>query len=370
MARGRVAVFGPAYLDRVLRVDGPLLDRALSPPIDQSALGRWKFGTGTALELLDPGGMTIAIELPDDWPGPAGEVELVHSLSQCVRGRRTLRGLDWHDDLGGMGAGYAAALGGVLYCALGAESDVTSQVIARRLAGLGIEYHPVRVPDRAADWTLLITSGPFGDKLAVGFRGCHAALALGSLDEFAAQSCELCVVASLPNPSAARVLRASAAEVRLFAPGVRNMLDRASPVASFAASIDVLCCNRMEWETLEDREEVAWQLSILVVTEGTDGSTIGYTTPAGDPGLVKIPAFPRERPPRDTNRAGEAYAATFIRVLRDHGWCGRTGVIEEALVRQAAVRAAAAAALVLDRLQFGFPAPAEIDAALAAGRVF
>jgi ribokinase len=43
-------------------------------------------------------------------------------------------------------------------------------------------------------------------------------------------------------------------------------------------------------------------------------------------------------------------------------------VVEESLIRMAAERASAAAALVLDRLNFGFPSPGEIDAALCAGR--
>jgi hypothetical protein len=57
-------VFGPAYLDRVLHVDRPLVDPRLGrPPLDQSVDGQWKFGPG--LELVDPEGRTIAVELPD-----------------------------------------------------------------------------------------------------------------------------------------------------------------------------------------------------------------------------------------------------------------------------------------------------------------
>ncbi len=67
------------------------------------------------------------------------------------------------------------------------------------------------------------------------------------------------VVAALPNELAASVLAVPGARVRLFAPAMRNVLDRVYPVSRFAASIDVLCCNRIEWETLEDREEVARQ---------------------------------------------------------------------------------------------------------------
>ncbi len=369
MTNRSVAVFGPAYLDRVLRVDRPLIDPRFGPPIDQSVDGVWKFGTNRSIELLDPSGYTLEIAVPDDWPGPTGEVQLLRPLRSGIQGRRSARGLEWRDDLGGMGAGYAAALHGTLCSVLGPESDPTSQAIAGWLAGFGVVHHPIRVPDHPADWTLLITSGEFGDKLPIGFRGCHAAVGADSFDALAAQPCQLRVVASLPNALAARVLRAPGAQVRLFAPAMRNMLDGDCPVSSFAAAIDVLCCNRIEWETLEDREEAGWLVSILVVTDGPRGSTVRFTTPSGDSGLLRIPAFPRDRPPRDTNRAGEAYAATLIDSLLDQGWQPALGVVEEHVIQAAAQRASVAAALVLDRVGFGFPGRDEVDKALETGRI-
>ncbi len=369
MTNRRVAVFGPAYLDRVLCVDRPLTDRTRYPPIDQSVDGKWRFAAHQSLVVVDPMGSTLEIEVPGDWPGPTGEIQVARPLGASALGRRMARGVAWHDDLGGMGAGYAAAMGGTLCSALGSESDPTSRAISHRLAELGIEHRPKRLPDRQADWTLLITSGEFGDKLPIGFRGCHAALASESLDVLALEPCDLRVVAALPNAVAARVLRALGARIRFFAPAMRNMLDRDCRLSSFAASIDILSCNRLEWESLDDREEVAWQLSILAVTDGPDGSSVRFTTPAGDPGIVRMPAFRRGRPPRDTNRAGEAYAATLLSTLLEQGWCAALGVVEEGLIRRAAERASAAAALVLDRVDFGFPSPAEIDAALDAGCV-
>jgi sugar/nucleoside kinase (ribokinase family) len=367
MTKRQVAVFGPAYLDRVLRVDRRLIDPALGPPIDQSVDGEWKFSGTSSLLLVDPGGYMLEIVLPGDWPGPTGEVHLARPAREGLHGRRVVHSLAWHDDLGGMGAGYAAALNGTLWCALGPESDPTSQAISRRLAEAGIHHEPVRVAGRSADWTLLISSGEFGDKLPIGFRGCHAAAAPESVDVMVQKPCDLRVVASLPNPLASRVLRAPGAPVRFFAPAMRNMVDRDCPISSFAASIDILSCNRREWEMLEDREEVAWQVSILVVTDGPDGSTVRFTTPAGEPGLVRVPAFPRNRPPRDTNRAGESYAATLVSSLLDRGWNAPSGVVDEEIVRLAAARASVAAALVLDHIDFGFPSPAEIAPALIKG---
>jgi sugar/nucleoside kinase (ribokinase family) len=120
---------------------------------------------------------------------------------------------------------------------------------------------------------------------------------------------------------------------------------------------------------IEDREEIRWQLSILVVTDGPRGSTVRYTNPSGDPGLLAVEAFPRNAPPRDTNRAGEAYGATFIASLLDQGWNAASGVVEDALIRAAAKRASAAAALELDRVEFGFPSADEVDEAVVAGCV-
>ncbi len=369
MANRRVEVFGPAYLDRVLRVDRRLFEPSLGPPFDQSTDGEWKFTLTRGIDVIDPSGYTLEIAVPEDWPGPTGEVRLASVIREGAQGRRTLRGLDWHDDLGGMGAGYASALKGTLHSALGPEDDPASHAISQRLGHLEIAHQVIRVADCQADWTLLITSGQFGDKLPIGFRGCHSAVDPEQLAALAAAACELRVVASLTNPLAARALRAPGAGIRLFAPSMRNMLDRDFAISRFAAAIDVLCCNRIEWEALEDREEVAWQLSILVVTDGPRGSTVRYTTPPGEAGLLRVEAFPRDRAPRDTNRAGEAFGAAFIGSLLDQSWNAASGVVDDELIRKAAVRASAAAALVLDRADFGFPTALEVDAALIAGHV-
>ena len=152
--------------------------------------------------------------------------------------------MGWSDDLGGMGAGYASALGATLIGALGPEDDPTSRAVVRLLAREGIDHQPIRVPDHAADWTLLVTSGEYGDKLPIGFRGCHAALELASFEPFLAESCDLRVVAAVPNRLAGPLLSAPGARCRLFAPAMRNMRDREFPVSRFAGSIDLLCCNR------------------------------------------------------------------------------------------------------------------------------
>jgi len=365
---GRVEVFGPAYLDRVLRVDGPLLGGDV-PPLDQSVEGRSRFGGGDRLQLVDPLGTTLAIEVPDDWPGPRGVIELDRPLATTPRGVRELRAEGGGDDLGGMGAGFAAALGGTLIGAIGPEDDPTSRVIEELLDRHGVPNRCVRVADRPADWTLLISSGAHGDKLAVGFRGCHAALGVDALGPALAEACDLRVVAGLPNRLAAAALRAPGPRLRLFAAAMRNMIDRDPPVSAMAGAVDVLCCNRREWEALDDREEVAARLSILVVTDGPSGSLTRYTDPRGDSRTFREPSFRRARPPRDTNRAGEAFAAALTTTLLNLGWEPASGVIDDSVIASAMHRAAAASALVLDRTDFGFPTVAQIDDAVARGGV-
>jgi ribokinase len=369
MSPRHVSVFGPAYLDRVLRVDRPLVDPADGPPLDQSVDGSWKFGENRLIEIVDPAGWRLDIEPPTDWPGPKGSIVLVRPLRDCLTGRRQIRGLSSHDDLGGMGAGFAAALRGRLWSVLGSETDPTSRAISALIAEHEIEHVPVRVGDHPADWTLLITSAGHGDKLPIGFRGCHAAAAMTALDAGIAEPCDACVVAALPNRLAQRVLSASNARARVFAPAMRNMLDRAVPISSFARFVDFLSCNRLEWESLEDREEVAWQVSILAITDGAAGSSVRYTTLGGEARTVHLSAFPRARPPRDTNRAGETFAATLIATLLEAEWNASAGVVDDLLIDRAAKRASAAAALQLDREVFGFPDAADVEHALEQGFV-
>src|SRR5262249_29669794 len=151
----------------------------------------------------------LSIELPPDWPGPRGTIRLLGPIRPGLSGRRRVRALSWSEDLGGMGAGYAAALGGVLHSALGPEDDPTSRATDERIRRYGVAHRPIRVPDRPADWTLLISSGEHGDKLPIGFRGCHAVLEVPELSRHAAEDTDLLVVAALPNPLVEAVLRSS-----------------------------------------------------------------------------------------------------------------------------------------------------------------
>ena len=153
----------------------------------------------------------------------------------------------------------------------------------------------------------------------------------------------------------------------MFAPAMRNVLDRECSVETFADAIDVLACNRQEWRTLENPQRVDALVSVVAITNGPNGSSVRYNNLAGQRIELEVPVFPRRRPPRDTNRAGEAYASTLVATLLAEGW--DRGRLTPELVGHATRRASAAAALVLDLKHFGFPTVSEVDSALASGCV-
>ena len=72
MTGRRVVVFGPAYLDRVLRVDRPLVAGVRAPPWIRASRASWKFGDDGGLAVVDPGDIASTSTLPPDWPGPRG----------------------------------------------------------------------------------------------------------------------------------------------------------------------------------------------------------------------------------------------------------------------------------------------------------
>ncbi len=359
-------VFGPAYLDRVIRVDGPLLDPSLGwPPLDRSVDGDWltRDNGHNFLSLVDPLGRMLRVEVPSSWPGAVGMVALSRPLFGPEP--RQVRGLTTVDDLGGMGAGFAASLGGMLVSALGDEDDPTTRAIVALLERAGIAHEPSRVADHPADWTLLISSGVHGDKLPVGFRVCHAAWT--DLSRWAGRASRVRVVAALPNRLACEALGGGPAEVRAFFPNSRNMLDRAEPVAGFAHRFDVLSCNQGEWDDLGDGASALALVPVVAITDGPRGATVRFQSPAGESDQIEVPAFPRVTPIADTNHAGEAFAATLLATLVEAGWT--PGPASPDLVRRAAWRGSAASGLVLGRTDFGFPTATEIDEAVRRGVV-
>ena len=169
-----VTVFGPAYIDRVLRVTEPIALEG-HRPIDISIQAiSLTTAPGNGLDINAPHGNSLKIVVPEGWPGPWGTIQLQEDpWPTCQHNalRKVVNALAWNEDLGGMGAGYARALGGRLIFAIGQPDDPISDQILKKLTKNEIRCTPVRISAKSADWTLLVTSGAYGDKLAIGFRG-------------------------------------------------------------------------------------------------------------------------------------------------------------------------------------------------------
>ncbi len=377
--RGTLVV-GPAYLDRVLRLDDPLVASEQGGPLDRSQDGR--LVDKAEIEGIKPDLLTIAdanrsrlvIAPPTGWPGPFGMIRLDDPLlaDDLEPGwTRRLQATAWEDDLGGMGAGYAAAFEGTLISAVGPPDDPVTLTIQHKLAEVSTIAHSPIVMNHPADWTLLVTSGRHGDKLPIGFRGCHAALENLGGSPSLREPADLLVVASLPNRLLKEALHRSHARIRLCAPALRNMRDRQPPLGMLADRIDILTCNQHEWDTLdvEDRRALERRVAVIAVTRGAEGVTVSARSGDGsDRAIVDRPAFPRRRPPLDTNRAGECFGATLARTLIEADFDPRVPPDPEA-VAHAATTATIGAALVLDRIDFGFPTAEQIEVARQRGFV-
>ncbi len=369
----RTSVYGPVYLDYVLRVDGPLLPPELETTVDRSA----RVLSGQLDAPIAGGSLTIADEtgrhlIFEGRPGvaiPSGFIEIEGSLSD--RGsldlRQHLTALSITEDLGGMGAGFAKALDGDLHAILGDQAERSTQKVQELIKQADLRATISYVHGKPSDSTLLISSGPHGDKLAIGFRGCLDKVDLGSSDAFWSGRERLRVVAGWPNDLTAIALKSAEQSLRLFAPNARNLRD--GFIYQFAESdwINLLCLNRGEWELLNDHPRLKRAIPMISVTDGPQGASVFLRSLDDSVKTLRVDSFPRERPPRDTNRAGEAYAATLVATLIQEGWSG--GVADSEVVEIAIRRASAAAALVLDLVAFGFPSDEQIDEAVERGFV-
>ena len=95
---------------------------------------------------------------------------------------------------------------------------------------------------------------------------------------------------------------------------MRNMIDRDHSLASFADCIDLLCCNRTEWEALDDREVVAEVVPMRAITDGPLGIDLEFTNPAGERrniGIVGSPPPLRAVLRVDKNPAAECRGSRY-----------------------------------------------------------
>ena len=363
----RVQVFGPAYLDRVLRIDRPLLAPALSPPLDQSVDGRLGVRSGAPIDRprrqhgRDRAASGLARSVG------RGAVGTTFSRHRGLRGLATRRARPALARRPGRDGGrLRVGLRGGTVSALGPEDDPTSLAVATRLAHYRIAHRPIRVAGHAADWTLLVTSGQFGDKLPIGFRGCHAALAGLPAESIGAVRPPRRRVAAEPagrrGAPEALARRSGSSPRRCGTCSTASRRSRASHAASTCSPA------------------TATNGTASPTARRSPGRSRSWRSPTARAGAWSGSRPPRERrvgsrsrrsrgsthPATRTGRARRTRPRSSRRLL-DRGW--EPGVADPELVRTAAERASAAAALELDRVDFGFPTPEAIDAAVRAGRV-
>lgn len=313
-------VFGPAYVDVVVEVDGTLLP----PPrrLDQSlpAIRRIPRADGR-LEILGPTGDCLTLMLPPDAAGCAATYELAEPVlarhdgpeTEPLRADYLVRAVT--RELGGMGAGYAKALEGDLRMPLGAtdgQPDGVGEEALSLLARHDITCHPAWVPGVESDTSLLLQTGG-GDKLAIGVRRAMPAWTVTAEDHALAAGAEALVFCGAPNALAAAVLTQAPPRPVLCAPALRNVTDTAVPLAALAEYVHVLTLNALEWDHLDDREALRRHVPLIAVTDGPRGSRLllGETD-------ILIPTALMDGPV-DVNRAGETFGATLFQALR--AWC-------------------------------------------------
>lgn len=348
MARNRPTIFGPAYLDVVLTLDRPLL--AGGPVLDQSLpAARLTPRDDGLLEVVGPTGDRLVCLLPPDQAEFAASCELCEPVLARTQPGRTVTGeyrvADAVRQLGGMGAGYAKALGGLLRMPVG--DDAIGREVLQLLAAHEIDAVPALLPDCPSDTSLLLQS-PQGDKLAIGVRQAMVRWQAKPEDHALAAEASALVFCGAPNALTAAVLESASDIPVLCAPALRNVCDRSFPMAGLAAKIDYLTLNALEWSQLDGAEEMRKQVPVITVTEGAQGSRILLGERE-----IQIPAAPFEGP-ADTNRAGETYAATFFRTLLAACPEFPRGINAEVAV-YAGRLAAEQAAKQLALREFGFP---------------
>lgn len=352
-------VIGAAYLDEVVDVDGSLCPDGRTR-IDYSRTEARREALaqpGTFLLIESPGGDSIRITDPSAGSGTrivlaedriAAAAENVPPFcnSVALTGRGVL--------LGGMGAGYALALGARLVLPLG-EDDAEGREILRLLDAHGVAHSPVPVAGQTTDTTLLIWSSA-GDKLPIGRRTASMVVSADALLDRCAPA-GLTLVTSLPNTTVAELVRGLSGWV-MFTPSLRNV--REGGLDAVAPHVDAIAMNRTEWRGAE--AQVGESCPLVVVTRGPDGAAVRFRGEDGMLRWTEVPAGPVAKM-ADANRAGEAFASAFLGALVERQWpdAMQRGVYSGEAVREAAWRGSLAAALELGMRELAFPTRDEIE---------
>ncbi len=355
----RYLVFGPAYLDVVVETAQPLLPAEPALLLDQSlAALRVTPRDDGLLAVIGPTGDRLRFPLPTHAAHAAASYHLAEPILARLQGSEAppVQGdyavARFLTQLGGMGAGYAAAFAGVLRAPFGTADtlpDVTARQVLTWLAQQEMRVVPAFLPGCASDSSLVLLSAR-GDKLAIGVRQAMVRWRAGEDERALVAAADALVFCGAPNALLAEVLSWRPPIPVMCAPALRNVCDTATPLAALAPGLHYLTMNALEWAQLAQRDALRRQVPAISITDGPRGSRI-YC--AEDEIALAAPPF---HGTANTNRAGETYGSTFFKVLLaaqpDFFQRGR---VEAAIALRAGQIATAQAARQLAIAGFAFP---------------
>jgi len=363
-------VYGPAYLDIVVRVDSPLIPDK-SRVIDHGSNGKFEpsysMSANQIIEITECFNQKLKIRGVHH-NSICGHYKLNDASIQLIN--HEMNAVKIEEDIGGMGAGYANLLNAKLVSCLPEKNCSIKNRIASLIQRNSITHQPLFIPRAQTDWTLLVSSGRYGDKLPIGLRGCH--------DQFTSVSAiphgpdeDLVVIASLKNEFMLELLKLHHGAIRMLSPALRNCYPTSNviTIADMAPHAEILAVNRFEWLAMDESARHAWKISdaIISVTDGPGGAHVSWQALGDQREYHYEPAFSRCIAPVDTNRAGEAFSGTLILELVRMGWSGRGHSPSREMIEKATKTASASAGLTIQIPGFGFPGREEILKTLQLG---
>ncbi len=361
-----ILVYGPAYIDYLLETTPPLIADLPTVLLDQSLPAKRADVRDDGVILLEgPNGDRMEFQLPPAYRQAGATYHAREPVLARLLKSDTARPvvgtypvLSFGEELGGMGAGYATALAGVLRMPLGttgAVPDATGRAVLEKLAQYGIASLPCLLPHCASDTSLVIYTAR-GDKLAVGARQAMRRWAVNAADRAMVAGAGGLVFCGAPNSLTREILSWEPGVPVMCAPAMRNVVDTTVPLAALATGIHYLTLNMLEWTHSPDRDRLRAVIPLISVTDGPRGSYLYCRDEE-----FFIPALPHPGP-TNTNRAGETYGATVFRtVLRLAPDFHRDGHVPTAVARQAGAYAARQAWKQLEFTDFAFPLADETD---------
>jgi len=222
---------------------------------------------------------------------------------------------------------------------------------------VGLQVQPQLLAGSPSDTTLLITSGALGDKLPIGRRELASRFSCDALLSSAVKRAQVLVIAAVGNQLSVQIIRTAGDDTFVvLAPAWRNLDGHIDRVIEVADRIGYLSCNLQKWEGLDRKQAWLERIPLIAVTEGKNGATAHYHGSGGRYASLHMRAFRPDKPHVDTNRAGESFAAAFLKCLLQEMTLEslKRGCYQEQIIRQAGNEAAVAAHLQVQTAECHF----------------